>query len=55
MIEMTDKVNDALRIIEANKIYYDLNVSIAVSNLLNAFDNADNISVSEYKEDKPES
>lgn len=46
MIEVTDKVREALTTLGANKSFCDLGVSVAVSNILDAFEHADNVNIS---------
>lgn len=46
MIEVTDKVREALATLEANRPFCDLGLSVAISNILDAFEHADNVNIS---------
>lgn len=44
-IEMTDRVHTALSVLEAGKTFCNLEIAIAITNLLTAFEEADNVNI----------
>lgn len=46
---MTDELHEALSVLEINKRYCDLRVSCAITKLLDALEEADNVNVSKVE------
>lgn len=42
---MTDRVHAALSVLEAGKMFCNLEMAIAIANLLTAFEEADNVNI----------